>query len=229
MNSRGGTLTTNGHLTADISDLAAFGRQRATPESPAARIEMLSRDQHRDLLCRRRRAARHKSGYADLARTPRPPCAFVSPTVSGQRSPVSLSAWAALTRKGYTTVSAARPFFGCRLSPDGRLDRDSLDAAAVTTSVAARTPSQSRCAAKLAVTALRCLLGFMDVEGLIARRLTEAVPAVTSGGKGQHGRAMLIPDTVFWCVHSGDRAIGFSLAILVQTYGGTGPDAVSSR
>lgn len=75
-------------------------------------------------------------------------------------------------------VDAVRPFVCQRLSPDGVLDWDSLDAAAVTAFVVARTPSQSRCAAKLTVTALRSLLGFLHVDGLIARRLTGAVPAV---------------------------------------------------
>ena len=76
-------------------------------------------------------------------------------------------------------VDAVRPFLRRRLSPDGEaLDWDSLDAADVTAFVVARTPSQSRCAAKMTVTALRSLLGFLHVDGLIARRLTGAVPSV---------------------------------------------------
>jgi len=76
-------------------------------------------------------------------------------------------------------VDAVRPFLRRRLSPDGNaLDWDSLDAADVTAFVVARTPSQSRCAAKMTVTALRSLLGFLYVDGLIARRLTGAVPSV---------------------------------------------------
>jgi site-specific recombinase XerD len=76
-------------------------------------------------------------------------------------------------------VDAVRPFLRRRLSPDGdALDWDSLDAADVTAFVVARTPSQSRCAAKMTVTALRSLLGFLHVDGLIARRLTGAVPSV---------------------------------------------------
>jgi integrase/recombinase XerD len=44
--------------------------------------------------------------------------------------------------------------------------------------VVARTPQQSRGAAKLTVTALRSLLGFLHVDGRIARPLTGAVPSV---------------------------------------------------
>src|SRR5262249_26119078 len=76
-------------------------------------------------------------------------------------------------------VDAVRPFLHRRLLPDGdALDWDSLDAAEVTAFVVARTPSQSRCAAKMTGTALRSLLGFLHVAGLIARRLTAAVPSV---------------------------------------------------
>lgn len=84
---------------------------------------------------------------------------------------------------GYATarhyVDAVRPFLSGRLSPDGlALDWTSLDAAAVTAFVVARTPRQSRSAAKMTVTALRSLLGFLHVDGLIPRRLTAAVPSV---------------------------------------------------
>jgi integrase/recombinase XerD len=76
-------------------------------------------------------------------------------------------------------VNAVRPFIRGRISPDGlALDWHSLDAAAVTAFVVARTPNQSRSGAKLTVSALRSLLGFLHVEGTIARALTSAVPSV---------------------------------------------------
>ena len=76
-------------------------------------------------------------------------------------------------------VDAVRPFLSGRLSPDGAaLDWTSLDAAAVTAFVVARTPHQSRSVAKMTVTALRSLLGFLHVDGILPRRLTAAVPAV---------------------------------------------------
>jgi integrase/recombinase XerD len=76
-------------------------------------------------------------------------------------------------------VDAVRPFLRGRVSSDGgALDWESLDAADVTAVVVARTPNQSRSAAKMTVTALRSLLGFLHADGLIARRLTAAVPSV---------------------------------------------------
>jgi integrase/recombinase XerD len=79
--------------------------------------------------------------------------------------------------RGY--VNAVRPFMGGRISPDGlALDWHSLDAADVTAFVVARTPNQSPSCAKLTVSALRSLLGFLHVEGTIARPLTSAVPSV---------------------------------------------------
>jgi integrase/recombinase XerD len=76
-------------------------------------------------------------------------------------------------------LDAVRPFLRGRISPDDlTLDWDSLDAAAITAFVVARTPNQSRSAAKLTVTALRSLLVFLHVDGVIARSLAAAVPSV---------------------------------------------------
>lgn len=76
-------------------------------------------------------------------------------------------------------IDAVRPFLRGRVSSDGvALDWESLDAADVTAFVVARTPDQSRSAAKMTVTALRSLLGFLHTDGRIARRLTAAVPSV---------------------------------------------------
>lgn len=81
------------------------------------------------------------------------------------------------TVRGY--LDAVRPFLRGRISPDGlTLDWDSLDTAAITAFVVARTPNQSRGAAKLTVTALRSLLVFLHVDGLISRPLAAAVPSV---------------------------------------------------
>lgn len=81
------------------------------------------------------------------------------------------------TVRGY--VDAVRPFLRARVSPDGlTLDWDSLRAADVSTFVVARTPTQSRGTATLTVTALRSLLGFLHVDGMIARPLAAAVPSV---------------------------------------------------
>ena len=72
-----------------------------------------------------------------------------------------------------------RPFVSGRLSPDGvTLKWESLRAADVIGFVVARTPQQARGAAKLTVTALRSLLGFLHLDGQIAHPLTGAVPSV---------------------------------------------------
>ncbi len=81
------------------------------------------------------------------------------------------------TARGY--VDAVRPFLHGRVSPDGvALDLARLTAGDVTAFVVARCPQQARGAAKLTVTALRSLLGFLHVEGAIERPLTAAVPSV---------------------------------------------------
>jgi integrase/recombinase XerD len=76
-------------------------------------------------------------------------------------------------------VDAVRPFVGGRLSPDGQaLDLEHLRAADVIAFVVARCAHQARGAAKLTVTALRSLLGFLHVAGAIPRPLTAAAPSV---------------------------------------------------
>jgi site-specific recombinase XerD len=76
-------------------------------------------------------------------------------------------------------VEAVRPFVRERITPDGvTLRWESLNAADVTAFVVGRTPTQSRGAAKLTVTALRSFLAFLHVEGRITRPLTTAVPSV---------------------------------------------------
>lgn len=81
------------------------------------------------------------------------------------------------TARGY--VDAVRPFLCSQLSPDGLdLDIDQLREADVTAFVVARCSSQPRRAPKLTVTALRSILGFLHVEGVIKRPLAAAVPSV---------------------------------------------------
>jgi hypothetical protein len=81
------------------------------------------------------------------------------------------------TARGY--VDTLRPFLRGRLSPDGLdLDLSHLSAADVTAFVIVTCPHQARGTAKLTVTALRSLLRFLHIEGVIERPLAAAVPSV---------------------------------------------------
>ena len=83
------------------------------------------------------------------------------------------------TARGY--VDSMRHFLNGRVSPDGlALDLEHLSAADVISFVVARCPRQGRSAAKLTASALRSLLGFLHVSGLIERSLTSSVPSVAS-------------------------------------------------
>jgi integrase/recombinase XerD len=75
-------------------------------------------------------------------------------------------------------VDAVKPFLA-GLDEDG-LDLGELTTARVTAFVVGRCPGQSRGAAKMTVCALRSLLGFLHVEGLIAESLIGAVPSAAS-------------------------------------------------
>jgi integrase/recombinase XerD len=76
-------------------------------------------------------------------------------------------------------VDMARPFLEGRISAGGlALDLGHLSAADVVSFVVARCPRQSRGAAKLTVTALRSLLGFLHLEGIIQGSLVSVVPSV---------------------------------------------------
>jgi integrase/recombinase XerD len=78
-------------------------------------------------------------------------------------------------------VDAVRPFLRGRVSADGlALDFRHLTAVDVIAFVVARCPRQSRGAAKLTVSALRSLLGFLHVDGAIERSLASGVPSVAS-------------------------------------------------
>ena len=80
------------------------------------------------------------------------------------------------TAHGY--VKMVRPFLQGRLSPDGRVDLGHLTAADVVSFVAARCPHQNHHTAGLTVTALRSLLGFLHVEGIVGQSLAAYVPSV---------------------------------------------------
>lgn len=97
----------------------------------------------------------------------------------GERFRVYLSVERGLA-KGTVTgyVDAVKPFLA-GLDEDGLVLRD-LSAGRVTAFVVARCPGQSRGAAKMTVTALRSLLGFLHVEGMIAESLIGAVPSAAS-------------------------------------------------
>jgi integrase/recombinase XerD len=76
-------------------------------------------------------------------------------------------------------VHAVRPFLVGRLSAEG-LDLERLSAVDVVSFVVARCPEQGRGRAKLTVTALRSLLAFLHLEGVIGRPLASAVPSSAS-------------------------------------------------
>jgi site-specific recombinase XerD len=80
---------------------------------------------------------------------------------------------------GVDYAHAVRPFLEQR-SAGGTLDLEHLTARDVTAFVVARCRSQARGSAKLTVTALRSLLGFLHVEGDIPCSLVGAVPSAAS-------------------------------------------------
>jgi len=101
-------------------------------------------------------------------------------------------------------VHAVRPFVAA-VGGDGDLDLWELSAAEVTAFVVARCPGQARGSAKLTVTALRSLLGFMHVDGLIPRSLVGAVPSAASWRLSRLPRA-LEPEHVGRLLDSCDRS-----------------------
>ena len=84
----------------------------------------------------------------------------------------------AVTARGY--VDMVRAFVMAREDDEGAVDLWGLTASDVLGFVLAECPRRGRCSAKLVVTALRSLLGFLHVEGLIARPLAQAVPSVAN-------------------------------------------------
>jgi integrase/recombinase XerD len=82
------------------------------------------------------------------------------------------------TIEGYAL--AVRPLLAGLEREGGGLDLAGLTAAEVVAFVVARCPRQSRGAAKMTVTGLRSLLGYLHVRGLIAGPLARAVPSTAS-------------------------------------------------
>ena len=80
------------------------------------------------------------------------------------------------TARGY--LDMVRPFVVSRAGKDGELELAGLTPADVLGFVLAESERRPRRGAKLLVTALRSLLGFLHVEGLIARPLAQVVPSV---------------------------------------------------
>jgi site-specific recombinase XerD len=115
-----------------------------------------------------------------MAPTPPPtvPCGPIEVVLERYRSYLTVErGLGAKTAHGY--VDAVRLFVHSRVSPDGlTLDVWHLTAADVISFVVGRCPHQGHSAAKQTVTALRSLLGFLYVEGVICRSLTSAVPSV---------------------------------------------------
>ena len=71
-----------------------------------------------------------------------------------------------------------RPFVAARLNAAGELDLRGLVAGDVLAFVLAECPHRRPGSAKLLVTALRSLLGYLHVEGVISRPLAPVVPSV---------------------------------------------------
>ena len=80
------------------------------------------------------------------------------------------------TARGY--VDRVRPFLAGRAGLQGELDLQGLEASDVLAFVLAQCASRRRGSAKLIVTALRSLLGFLHLEGELARPLAAVVPSV---------------------------------------------------
>jgi integrase/recombinase XerD len=80
------------------------------------------------------------------------------------------------TARGYADM--VRPFLTGRALPDGELDLRGLAPGDVTGFVLVECPQRSRGSAKLLVTALRSLLVFLHVEGMLPHPLADAVPSV---------------------------------------------------
>lgn len=109
----------------------------------------------------------------------------------------------AATVEGY--VHAVRPFLaGIGEGGGGALELGGLSARQVTAFVVVRCPGQSRGAAKMTVTALRSLLGFLHLDGVIPRSLVGAVPSAASWRLSGLPRA-LEPEHVLRLLDSCDR------------------------
>jgi integrase/recombinase XerD len=94
-----------------------------------------------------------------------------------QRYLVSERGIGAATAEGYACF--ARPFAEARLVPGGS-GLGGLTAADVTAFVVASCPGMAKGSAKLTVTALRSLLGWLHVDGVLSQSLAWALPSVAA-------------------------------------------------
>ena len=78
--------------------------------------------------------------------------------------------------RGY--ISLVDPFLRNRETPDGRLGLQNLQAGDVTRFVVTSAPGRAVGSAKLLVCALRSLLNYLHVDGVLRRSLVSAVPSV---------------------------------------------------
>jgi integrase/recombinase XerD len=83
----------------------------------------------------------------------------------------------AATAEGYACF--ARPFVAARLAPGGP-GLEGLTAADVTAFVVASCPGKPKGSAKMTVTSLRSLLGWLHVDGVLGESLAWAVPSVAA-------------------------------------------------
>jgi integrase/recombinase XerD len=107
------------------------------------------------------------------------------------------------TVRGY--VDIVRLFIESRVSPVGELELWELSAADVLGFVLSQTEQRSRKSAKLMVSALRSLLRYLHVQGLVARPLAGAVPSVAGWRLAGLPRA-LDPEQVRRLLESCDRS-----------------------
>ena len=90
------------------------------------------------------------------------------------------------TARGY--VDIVRPFVESRVIGTSAVELWELSPADVLGFLLAETGRRSRKSAKLLVSALRSLLRFLHVQGLIAEPLAAAVPAVAQAARGPPAR-----------------------------------------
>jgi integrase/recombinase XerD len=107
------------------------------------------------------------------------------------------------TIEGY--VPAVRSFLEGRDTGANELELSGLTVADVIGFVVARCPTQSRGAAKMTVTALRSLLGFLHLRGMVGESLVGAVPSTAAWRLSGLPRA-LEPEQVDALLGSCDRA-----------------------
>lgn len=107
------------------------------------------------------------------------------------------------TIEGYAL--AVRPFLDSRAREAEELDLGRLSAGDVMAFVVARCPGQSKGAAKMTVTALRSVLRFLHLRGVIPGPLAEAVPSTASWRLSGLPRA-LEPEQLRALLDSCDRA-----------------------